>query len=320
MYKVSGEDFTHFWFFLETLDCYIKSESGMIDELKSFDEDLRREIAALVCQNTSGRLTYTAPYIRIIYVLKGSVAVYLDNKKFLYNEGMLILANKSTKIEYQELSSETVVTGFYFKLNYFNNSLLNQFIEESMLYRFFVESTSYDTENVSHYFIYQFSTMDDVHFYILSLLKQVVKMCYFNNKLTKAAFVLLIVEMSQMTDSCLCLHDSDISNNVLAKEILNFIENNIRTVSLENISQKFHFHPNYLSALIKKETGCSYSEWLIKFRIDYAKKYLSQTDLSVQQIIEEVGYSDKTYFFKLFKEHINMTPGAYRKYIRKKNN
>ena len=77
-------------------------------------------------------------------------------------------------------------------------------------------------------------------------------MCYFNNKLTKAAFVLLIVEMSQMTDSCLCLHDSDISNNVLAKEILNFIENNIRTVSLENISQKFHFHPNYLSALIKK--------------------------------------------------------------------
>ena len=49
---------------------------------------------------------------------------------------MLILANKSTKIEYQELSSETVVTGFYFKLNYFNNSLLNQFIEESMLYRF----------------------------------------------------------------------------------------------------------------------------------------------------------------------------------------
>ncbi|WP_285122010.1 helix-turn-helix domain-containing protein, partial [Lactococcus petauri] len=206
---------------------------------------------------------------------------------------------------------ETVVTGFYFKLNYFNNSLLNQFIEESMLYRFFVESTSYDTENVSHYFIYQFSTMDDVHFYILSLLKQVVKMCYFNNKLTKAAFVLLIVEMSQMTDSCLCLHDSDISNNVLAKEILNFIENNIRTVSLENISQKFHFHPNYLSALIKKETGCSYSEWLIKFRIDYAKKYLSQTDLSVQQIIEEVGYSDKTYFFKLFKEHVNMTPGAY---------
>jgi hypothetical protein len=168
---------------------------------------------------------------------------------------MLILANKSTKIEYQELSSETVVTGFYFKLNYFNNSLLNQFIEESMLYRFFVESTSYDTENVSHYFIYQFSTMDDVHFYILSLLKQVVKMCYFNNKLTKAAFVLLIVEMSQMTDSCLCLHDSDISNNVLAKEILNFIENNIRTVSLENISQKISLSPQLFISINKKRDG-----------------------------------------------------------------
>ncbi len=185
-----------------------------------------------------------------------------------------------------------------------------------MLYRFFVESISKETENIRHYFIYQFSTMGDVHFYILSLLKQVVKMCYFNNKLTKATFVLLIVEMSQMTDSCLCLQDSNISNNVLVKGILNYIENNIRTVSLENISQKFYFHPNYLSALIKKETGYSYSEWLIKYRIDYSKKYLSQTDLTVQQIIEEVGYSDKTYFFKIFKKYVNMTPGAYRKYIK----
>ncbi len=97
---------------LETLDCYIKSEAGMVDELKRFDQDARREVAALVCQNTSSRLTYTAPYIRIIYVLKGSIAVYLDNKKFLYDKGMLILANKNTKIVYQELSSETVVTVF----------------------------------------------------------------------------------------------------------------------------------------------------------------------------------------------------------------
>ena len=55
MYKVSREQFTHFWDFLKTLDCYIKSESGMIEELEEFANNPNREIAALVCQNTSGR-------------------------------------------------------------------------------------------------------------------------------------------------------------------------------------------------------------------------------------------------------------------------
>ena len=115
MYKVSREQFTHFWDFLKTLDCYIKSESGMIEELEEFANNPNREIAALVCQNTSGLLTYSAPYIRIIYVLSGKISLSLDNKKSIYQEGSLILANKWTKIDYQELSDETVIIGFYFK-------------------------------------------------------------------------------------------------------------------------------------------------------------------------------------------------------------
>ena len=75
MYKVSREQFTHFWDFLKTLDCYIKSESGMIEELEEFANNPNREIAALVCQNTSGLLTYSAPYIRIIYVLSGKISL-----------------------------------------------------------------------------------------------------------------------------------------------------------------------------------------------------------------------------------------------------
>lgn len=42
MYKVSREQFTHFWDFLKTLDCYIKSESGMIEELEEFANNPNR--------------------------------------------------------------------------------------------------------------------------------------------------------------------------------------------------------------------------------------------------------------------------------------
>jgi YesN/AraC family two-component response regulator len=100
---------------------------------------------------------------------------------------------------------------------------------------------------------------------------------------------------------------------VLIKEILSYIENNIRTASLEELSTKFYFHPNYLSSLIKHQTGLSYSTWLTTYRIKHAKNYLTQTNLSIQEILGKIGYSDKTYFFKLFKTQVGMTPGEYRK-------
>lgn len=318
MYHFSKEQFAHFFEYLETLDCYIKSETAMVKELEDFEMNDNRKIAALVCQNNTHWLTYSAPYIRILYVLRGSITVSLDGKKLIYHEGCLILANKWTTIDYQENESDTMVIGFYFKPEYFSDGLLNQIVEEPMLYRFFVESITDSAESTSHYCVYQFDLSDDVHFYALLLLKQVVKMRYFNNKVTKAAFVLFVVEINQMSEQCLQLKDSNISNDVLVEEILAYVENSVKTATLVDVAKKFHFHPNYLSSLIKKQTGCSYSDWLIKYRIAYAKTYLEQTNLSIQQIIEEVGYSDKTFFFKLFKEHVKKTPGEYRKWYRKK--
>ncbi|EME3582114.1 helix-turn-helix domain-containing protein [Enterococcus faecium] len=313
MYQFTENQFSNFFNYLETLDCYIKSEEGMIEEIAAFQQNPNRHIAALVCQNISEVLTYPAPYIRILYVLSGSINIYLDGKKMTYEKGCLILANKWTEVDYKENTKDTMVVSFYFKPEYFSDSLLNQMIEEPMLYRFFVESITEDTEIFSHYCVYQFNEWDDVHFYVLLLLKQVVKMRYFNNKVTKSAFILLIVEISQMSEKCLLLQDSNISAGVLIKEILGYISNNVRIATLTNVAHQFHFHPNYLSAMIKKQTGRSYSDWLTYYRLEQAKRYLEQTNLSIQTIIKEVGYSDKTFFFKRFKTYCKMTPGNYRK-------
>lgn len=165
MYQFKETQFSYFFKYLETLDCYIKSEEGMIEEIAAFKQNSNRHISALVCQNISDVLTYSAPYIRILYVLSGSIDIYLDGKKMTYEKGCLILANKWTVIDYREITNDTMVVSFYFKTDYFSDSLLNQMIEEPMLYRFFVESITEDTENLSHYCIYQFNEREDVHFY-----------------------------------------------------------------------------------------------------------------------------------------------------------
>jgi two-component system response regulator YesN len=91
------------------------------------------------------------------------------------------------------------------------------------------------------------------------------------------------------------------------------VENFQRTISLKELSEKFNINLVYLSQLFKKKTGQNYSGYLAHLRIDKAKELLIKTDMRVYEICEAVGYTDTTYFSKLFEKVGGCTPSEYRK-------
>lgn len=97
-------------------------------------------------------------------------------------------------------------------------------------------------------------------------------------------------------------------------QIMEMIETNyMREIRLTDLAKHFYLSANYLSILIKKETGLTFSELLIQKRIALARKMLTETNLPIQYIMEQVGYKDYSCFIKLFKKHTGSTPYAYRK-------
>lgn len=300
-----------FYQFLVTLDCYLHNNEAMAQEVAAFAHNPKREIAAFVSQQAQGEIVVPQGYTRIIYILEGETQVTIDDVSQTYQAGHLFLSNPRTKIAYKE-NKDTAVVCFYFKNSYFTDSLLTQFVEEQQLYRFFVEAISEEFQQISRYLVFHFDQLTDVHVYSLLLLKQVVKMSYFNNKVTKAAFVLLIVEISQGADQALVKKDHYVSNDQLIEEVLAYIDTVIREVKLEETAAYFHFHPNYLSALLKEKTGKTFTEIVLQKRILLAQKNLAQTNLSVQEIVEHLGYKDKAFFYKKFKQAVGMTPRQYR--------
>lgn len=259
----------------------------------------------------TGKIVVRKGFIRLLHVIKGEITYQLNDKKSTLLAQGMIVTNGDTSFSYVS-STTTEVVIFYFKPNYFSASLLSQFVEEPLLYRFFVDALSQDFSGISRYLVYDFSNQVDLHFYLLLLLKQVVKMAYFNNKVTKAAFVLLIVEMSQVEYQSLIDKDPFISNQQLAKELVAYIDLRLEQVTLDELADKFHFHPNYLSSLLKEKTGKTFTEWVLIQRIERCKNYLIQTDLTVQAIIERLGYKDKAFFYRRFKQVEGMTPRQYR--------
>lgn len=316
--EVTSAQYSSFYHFLKTLDCYLGSEEQMLGEVQRFTDNSQREIAAFVTRKTADKIEVPTNFIRILYVMKGSITVMIDGTEKKLNSGSLILANTATELVYQgDLKTDLVV--FYFKQSYFNESLLGQFFEEPLLYRFFVEALSEEFSGISRFLVYDFAQATDVHFYVLLLLKQIVKMAYFNNKVTKAAFVLLVVEISQALPERLVGKDNFISNSQLIEEILAYVDLRLEQVTLAEVAGKFHFHPNYLSSLLKEKNGHSFTEWVLLRRIERCKNYLVQTDLTVQTIVERLGYKDKAFFYKRFKQIEGLTPRQYRNRRKEEN-
>ena len=82
---------------------------------------------------------------------------------------------------------------------------------------------------------------------------------------------------------------------------------------LNMISDRFALSNDYISSLIKKETGSAFKEYLTMLRIGEGKRLLrEEKELTIAEVAERVGYRKTSNFSKKFKEITGMLPSEYR--------
>lgn len=104
------------------------------------------------------------------------------------------------------------------------------------------------------------------------------------------------------------------------EKILGYIQDHFteQQFSLRQLAEEFHLSQSYVTRLIKRETGSSFSELLTRMRIDRAVSLLVQSpDMKLVEIAERTGFASQHYFSRVFKEKIGFSPADYREYIRK---
>lgn len=84
-------------------------------------------------------------------------------------------------------------------------------------------------------------------------------------------------------------------------------------LTLEQASTLAALSPAYFSTVFKKDTGMTFLEYLSKVRMDMAKRLLKETNRTVADICQTVGYSDVRYFSKTFAKYSGLKPNEYRK-------
>lgn len=89
-------------------------------------------------------------------------------------------------------------------------------------------------------------------------------------------------------------------------------ENLQQDISLQSIAQEVKYSYTHLSALFKNETGQTFSEYLIRTRINKAKQLLQETNLKIYEVGSLCGYPNAKYFMSVFKDTTGVTPSEYR--------
>src|SRR5690606_39637150 len=99
----------------------------------------------------------------------------------------------------------------------------------------------------------------------------------------------------------------------ISEKIIDMIQRYYDTdLTLEQCAAKLHYNANYLSSVFRKETNYSFSEYLSAYRFNMAKKWLSETDLTIKDIAAKLCYNNPQNFIRSFRKHEGMTPGQYR--------
>jgi two-component system response regulator YesN len=98
------------------------------------------------------------------------------------------------------------------------------------------------------------------------------------------------------------------------KRILDYIEQNYaEQLTLTELANHFHFNPSYLSTYFSTHTAEGFSEYVTKIRIEKSIELLRNRNVSISEVSGKVGYSDHSYFCKVFKRLKGMSPSSYRK-------
>jgi AraC family transcriptional regulator len=101
--------------------------------------------------------------------------------------------------------------------------------------------------------------------------------------------------------------------NYQLRQAIGYINEHLeQNLTLAEIAAVVQMSPNYFASLFKQSTGITPHQYVMQCRIEKAKQLLHRQQLTIVEICQEVGFASQSHFTKVFRQHTNTTPKAYR--------
>lgn len=250
-------------------------------------------------------------FIKIMYVLKGSIDINISlSRKIVLQQGNFIIVPPNVMQSVFSYHDEDVVVNIFLKLSTFEKAFASMLMEDNEISRYFWQILyGKDGNSILRYNGEENPFLRSILLYLLSEHEQERK----GGNFLMISYVMTFVSyaLTELNRNIDAIGDES-QGRTQFSEIMQYIRAHYNTVTLPSLAAYFGKNESYMSRYIKAETGYSLVHLLIKYRMHQAALMLRETECSVEQIMYEVGYTDISYFYKLFSKHYGMTPKKYR--------
>ncbi len=248
--------------------------------------------------------------IEIFFLLKGQVEIGIESEKYTLEENQIEIVNKDEVSWMRSDDPDNLVLIIDIDPNFFK-----RYYDDAEETFFYTDSSNKKAQEDEEY--------DKLRKYISILLFEVASKLDDYEDLTEEV---LLETMYHLLNNFhyLFYEGENLEEDEVQLEryhrIVKYLSNNyMNKVSLKDIADKEFLSSQYLSAKIKETFGLGFNEYLNQIRVEESTKLLLDTEKSISEISDEVGFSHVRYFNKNFKFFYKLTPLQYRKKYRLDN-
>ena len=247
-------------------------------------------------------------YFFMIFAYKGSydAVSYRHDNKIAVNEGDCYIGQPFTGYAiHTHRPDEQILIGVLIQRQTFYRSFLPLISGDAELMRFFVESRANE-------FADEFILLNVAHNAVITSLLECMTVEYANksddtqNILKPLALSMLMYLAREFRAKKAIAADESLS-----AQMMRFMQGRMDAVSLADIAAHFGYHPSYVSALLHKETGRTFSQILLGLRMERAAMLMQGTTLTLDEIAAMLGYGDASNFYKAFKAFYGVSPRKF---------
>lgn len=255
----------------------------------------------------------TNTFLSFVYIVKGKGSLTYDGRNINFSQGKLFIIPQKEVYRFESESAQLIII-----------QCPVEFIDKIRLEADRIESCEnlHKLQYISHNYHARagcvFRDKNDERFAEILILQIANE---FKNKAEDYLIIrnCMSILLNLIARNIIQSETSDLQENRKAfsiMKIIAYIQQHIKDrekTGIQTIAGHFGISGNYFGEYFKQQTGISYQDYLLDYRLKLVETYLKYSSVRLSEIAYELQFSDESHLSKLFKKYRGVTPGEYRK-------
>ena len=251
-------------------------------------------------------------FFELLYVYRGHCTTTISNVETQLSVGDICLYNLQAVHQIGISSEDDAVFNILIKKELFDQTFFHLQSENSLVNNFFLRSL-YHIQAPGQHLVFHPQQGSRCEIILQMMIEEYFLSRPLGQEFLKAMLIALFTELFHQYYETISNLSRQEDGAIDIAQVIEFIYSHYATVTLEQTAEHFGYTPRSMIRFIKKYTHSTFRSIVQEFRLKQAAFLLKNSNKGIEDIAVEIGYSDRSYFHKLFREHYGMPPAEYRR-------